>query len=166
MTFDDFEHDLVATAFHEAGHAVMAISLGRQIQKATIEPAHLTSDSIRLGSVKFQPGRSKATQDWLEDEVLIMLAGMVAEAFFTGEYCEQSASHDLRAVARLLEQRAATQRRFEKIHRRMLEKTEHVLGDAAHRQAVEAVASELLEKSSVSGRLVRHHLNQAIAQNK
>ena len=59
-----------------------------------------------------------------------------------------------------------TERQLEKLRQRLINKTEHLLADPAHAVAVEAVAKELLNKGEVSGRLVRHHLNQAIAQQK
>jgi len=156
----------VATAYHESGHAVAAISLGRQIKKATVKRANLPTGGVRLGAVMFEKGRSKPTDDWLEDEVVILLAGMVAEASFTGRYCEQGAAVDLRAVDRLLDSRVRTQRQLDKLRQRLINKTEHLLGDPAHAMAVKAVAKELLSKGEVSGRLVRHHLNQAISQQK
>ena len=79
--------DRIATAYHESGHAVVAISLGRQVKKATINRANLQTGGVRLGAVMFEKGRSKPTDDWLEDEVIILLAGMVAESRFTGRYC-------------------------------------------------------------------------------
>ena len=158
--------DRIATAYHESGHAVVAISLGRQIKKATINQANLQTGGVRLGAVMFEKGRSKPTDDWLEDEVIILLAGMVAEASFTGRYCEQGAAVDLRAVDRLLDSRVRTERQLDKLRQRLINKTEHLLSDPAHAMAVKAVANELLAKSEVSGRLVRHHLNQAIAQQK
>ncbi len=158
--------DRIATAYHESGHAVMAISLGRQVKKATINRANLQTGGVRLGAVMFEKGRSKPTDDWLEDEVMILLAGMVAESRFTGRYCEQGAAVDLRAVDRLLGSRVRTERQLDKLRQRLVDKTEHLLSDPAHATAVEEVAKELLAKSAVSGRLVRHHLNQAIAQQK
>lgn len=158
--------DRIATAYHEAGHAVMAISLGRNIQKATIAPAQITANSRRLGAVKFQKGRSKSSNDLLEDEVLILFAGMVAQSHVTGNYCHRGAASDLRAVQRLLETRANTEKQFEKLHRRMLEKTEYLLSDDVHRPAIQAVAQALLQQESISGRLVRHFLNQARDQSK
>ena len=112
----------------------------------------------------FEKGRSRPTDDWLEDEVIILLAGMVAESNLTGLYCEAGASVDLRAVDRLLDSRVRTQRQLDKLKQRLINKTENLLSDPAHAMAVEAVAKELLVKGEVSGRLVRHHLNQAIAQ--
>jgi len=156
--------DLIATAYHEAGHAVMAVSRGRSIQKATIVAAKLQTGGVRLGAVKMQQGRSKPTQDWMEDEVLILFAGMVAEAHFTGAYRQAGAAMDLRAINRLLKTRAKTERQLEKLHRRLLDKTEYILDDAVHKQAVKSVAQQLLEHQTIKGRLVKHYLNQASEQ--
>jgi len=78
--------ELIATAYHEAGHAVMAVSLGRPIEKVTIAPSRspigAMTTGLRLGTCKIQKGRTKPTKDWLEDEVMILYAGMVAESGF------------------------------------------------------------------------------------
>ena len=152
------------TAYHEAGHAVMAVSLGRIIQQATIVSAKLQTGGIRLGAVKMQSGRSKSTRDWLEDDVLILFAGMVAEAQFTGQYCPHGAATDLRSIEKLLSTRANTQRQLEKLHRRLLDKTEHVLSDEIHSKAVRWVAEQLILHQTIKGRMVKHFLNQATEQ--
>jgi len=143
---------------------VMAISLGRPIQKVTIEPKKIQTGGQRLGACQLQKGRSGSAKDWLEDEVLILLAGMVAEARFTGRYCQQGAGEDLRAAGELLSTRADNPRRLEKQQRRMLEKTEHLLDDPTHIRAIELIAEELLIKSTISGRAVRHFFHQAQQQ--
>ncbi|GAB5402875.1 MAG: cell division protein FtsH [Aureliella sp.] len=152
------------TAYHEAGHAVMAFSLGRPIQKVTIAPGKLQTGGVRLGVCEMQKGRSKPTDDWLEDEVLILLAGMVAESHVTHQYNPRGASQDLRAVERLLASRAKNEKALHRLHRRMLDKTEHILGDSLHSRAVQLVAEELLAKVTISGRAVRHFFQQAEQQ--
>ena len=69
------------TAYHEAGHAVMALLMGRSVQKVSIIPSQ-----NRLGAVTIQKGRSKQVQDKLEAEMLILLAGMAAEGRISGQY--------------------------------------------------------------------------------
>jgi ATP-dependent Zn protease len=152
---------LKATAFHEAGHAVLALALGRPIQKVTIAPAQLQTGGRRLGACKIQKGRSKATKDGLEDEVLILFAGMVAESHFTGQYSLGGAAQDLRFIRRLLASRATNERQVERLERRLLEKTEHLLSDEAHTRAIVLIAEELLKKETISGRAVRHFYDQA-----
>lgn len=150
----------IATAYHEAGHAVMAVSLGRTIHKATIAPAKIQTGGTRMGAVKLERGRRKSGQDWLEDEVLILFAGMVAEAQFTGSRCAQGAASDLSAIEKLLCTRARTQPQFEKLHRRLLDKTEHLLGDQVHEKAIKVVAEQLLQHETIKGRLVKHYFEQ------
>lgn len=155
---------LTATAFHEAGHAVMAVSLGRPVQKVSISPAQLHSGGTRLGVCELQKGRTKASKDAVEDEVLILFAGMVAESQFTGSYCQRGASRDLNAIRRLMQARAANERQMLRQERRLLDKTEYLLSDDRHRRAVERIARELVEKTTISGRAVRHLFEQAVQE--
>ena len=160
---------LIATAYHEAGHAVMAVSLGRPIEKVTITPSKsqigAMTSGLRLGTCKIQKGRTKPTKDWLEDEAMILYAGMVAESGFTKQYCQFGAAQDLREVRRLLQRtRAKTELQLEKLEQRLLDKTEHILSDETHLAAIEMVAKELLEKKTISGRAVEHFFKMAEQQ--
>lgn len=155
---------LTATAYHEAGHAVMALSLGRLIQKVTILPGKSQFGELRLGVCEIRKGRSKASKDLLKDEVLILLAGMVAEARFTGQYCQQGATQDLRNIRRLLHNRASSENQLERLQRRLLDKTEHLLRDEGHAKAIELIARELIQKTTISGRAVRHFFEHAVKQ--
>ena len=158
---EDAAAQLKATAYHEAGHAVMALSVGRNIQKVNITPGRSQLGVVRLGVCEVKKGRSRASKDMLEDDVLILFAGMVAEAHFTGQYCKVGAAQDLRAITKLLSNRARTERQFEKLHRRMLDKTEHLLDEEENVLAVELIASELIEKLTISGRAAKHFYEQA-----
>ena len=155
---------LIATAYHEAGHAVMAQSLGRLVQKVTILPGKSQFGQARLGICEIRKGRSKASKDQLEDEALILLAGMVAEARFTGQYCQSGAAQDLRNLQRLLQHRANSEAQLESLQRKMLAKTEHLLHADGPSRAIELVACELLQKQTISGRAVRHFFEQAEKQ--
>lgn len=147
---------LMATAYHEAGHAVMALALGRLVDRVTIVPGKTQFGHATLGQCKVQKSRARASKDWLEDEMLILLAGMVAEAQFTGQYCTAGATQDLRAVRRLAESRSGNDRQAARVERRALDKTEYILSDTQHWQAVEAIVQQLLEHQTISGRAARH----------
>lgn len=147
-------HD-AATCYHEAGHAVMAILLGRSIHKVSA-----VANSLRLGQVEFKTGAAKQSDDWIEAEILIALAGPVAEAKFTGTFDERSAGRDLRAVRKFAEDRVGD-RQAERYERRMIAKAEYLLSDEATWKAVEAIAAELLAKGTVSGRAAKHHFDRA-----
>ena len=153
---------LIATAYHEAGHAVMAVSLGRNIHKVTIKPGKSQFGSLRAGVCQLGDGRSKASKNLFEDEVLILLAGMVAEAQFTGEYCLQGASEDLAHVQQLICGRAGSDSQHQRMYRRLLDKTENTLSDEGHTGAIQAIAEELVQKVTISGRAVRHFFQQSV----
>lgn len=153
--------ETITTAYHEAGHAVMAMAVGRSIQKVTIAPGKLQFGGSRLGTCEIKKGRSKGSKDQLEDDVLVLLAGMVSESRFIGVYCPAGASQDLREVSARLCTRAASQRQHETLLKRMLSKTEHILNDEANLEAIRAITKELLEKTTISGRAVKHHFEMA-----
>lgn len=147
---------LRATAYHEAGHAVMALVLGRPIQKVTVSP-----NQNYLGACQIQKGRFKPTKDWLEDEILILFAGMAAESQVTGRYCPSGAAQDLRGIRRYVLMRTGGDRQVERLERRLLDKAEHLLADPVTWKAVEAIATELLKSETISGRAARHFYDLA-----
>ncbi len=157
---------LKATAFHEAGHAVMAYSLGRASHKVTVSPGKSQFGQLRLGVCQLGKGRAKSSKDLFDEEALILLAGMVPEAHFTGQYCRRGAAEDLRNVERLLCTRAHSVKQHEKLHRRLLDRTEHLLSDPIHATAIELIATELVQRETISGRAVRHFFELAKAQHK
>ncbi len=153
---------LAATAYHEAGHAVMALIVGRAVQKITIVSAKVNAFSARLGACQMKKGRIKPTSDWLEDEVLILFAGMVAESHFTNQQNERGAGQDLRSIRKLLAQnRGNSERQLEKLERRLLSKAEYLLEDEASQKAIVQIANRLLEKQTISGREATHLFEQA-----
>lgn len=146
-----------ATAYHEAGHAVMALYLGRPVHKVTIEP-----NTQRLGQCKINKGSFKPSQDILEGEILILLAGAAAEARFTGVYHWAAASSDLRQVRVYSLMRAGGPKQVERLERRMLDKTEHILSQPGLWSAVKVIATELMKLTTISGRAAKHHFEQCM----
>jgi ATP-dependent Zn protease len=144
-----------ATAYHEAGHAVVALALGRPVHGVSV-----LSDRDRLGVCEFRKGVFRPSEDWVEREILIALGGIAAEAIHTGEYGWDEAERDLRYVRELAEQRAG-RRQAERLERRMLAKAEHLLAKPGYWQAVEWIAEELLRRGEISGRTVRDLFDRA-----
>jgi ATP-dependent Zn protease len=139
-----------ATAYHEAGHAVVALALGRPVQRVSILP-----DRERLGHCEFKKGKFKPSEDWLEREILIALGGLAAEARFTGDYAWGGAARDHRYVHSLAVQRAG-ERQAGRLTQRLLAKAEHLLAQESNWRAVELIAAELLEHGVISGRAAQH----------
>ena len=146
------------TAYHEAGHAVIALQLGRSVQRVSILPKLQT-----LGRCEFQQGKPRPNEDWIEREILISLAGLAAEAKHTGHYAWEGAAQDLQAVKRLVTQRAG-ERQAERMQKRLLSKVEHMLEQPETWRAVELIAAELLRSETISGRAVVHLVELGQAQ--
>ena len=146
-----------ATAYHEAGHAVVALALGRPVHKVSILPSR-----DKLGWCEYKKGVFRPSDDWLEREVLIALAGMAAEARHTGTYAREEAGRDLKFARSLLVSRAGD-RRADRLERRLLAKVEALLGDDETWAAVEAVAAALLASGEISGRAANHLYRRCVS---
>lgn len=147
-----------ATAYHEAGHAVVALALGRPVHRVSVLP-----NQERLGQCEFRKGVFRPSEDWLEQEILIALAGMAAEARHTGQYARDGAGRDLRHVHKLALQRAG-ERQLERFERRMLMKVENLLAGEGHWRAVELIAAELMRCGVISGRAAKHLFERGCAE--
>src|SRR5262245_8326028 len=143
-----------ATAYHEAGHAVVALALGRLVQHISILPRR-----ERLGHCEHRKARLGSPTDPLESEGLIALGGIVPEARFTGTCAWNMATTDLRYVHDLVVQRVGL-RRAERLERRLLAKAEHLLAQEERWRAVELIAAALVRRGSISGRAARHLFEQ------
>ena len=145
------------TAYHEAGHAVVALALGRAIQRVSILP-----NESRLGACEVKKGRVKPSDDELETAILIFLGGLAAEAKFTGRYGWGGASQDLEQVRSMCLSRAGNEKRAEKLAGRMLDKVEHLLHQSVHWSATKRIADELLKSTTISGRAARHLFEESV----
>ncbi len=149
------------TAYHEAGHAVIAIVVGRSVNKVSIIPG-----GNRLGACKMSKGRKKASQDVLEAELLILLAGLAAEGRKSGRYNMGGAAQDLRDAEKLAFSRAGNSRQAEKILKRTLDKVHHLFDQSANWAATKSIAEALLESEAISGREADHLYRMAVEQEK
>lgn len=144
------------TAYHEAGHAVLALALGREVDWVSIRP-----ERQFLGLCAFRKGSFRPTDDWLEREAIIALGGLAAEAGMTGEYDWAGASRDYEAVYELALSRAGNARKAERLVKRFLSKTEWLIDRDGRWEAVEKIAAELLRLGEISGRAARHFFAEA-----
>jgi ATP-dependent Zn protease len=149
----------IATAYHEAGHAVIALALGRPVHRVSVQANHL-----RLGQCELRKGTGRAAKDAVETEILILLGGLAAEARHTGQYARGAAAQDLRGVRLLIQNRATSSRQAERLERRLLDKAEHSLDQPGAWLAVERIAEELIRSTTISGRAARHLFDQAAAE--
>ena len=145
----------IATAYHEAGHAVAALAQDRPVHRVSVLP-----NQEHLGKCEFRKGVQRGSVDFIEQEILISLAGMVAEARHTGRYDRGGAGRDLRHLRTLALQRA-TEKQLDRYERRMLAKVENLMNDDAIWAAVESIAAELMKHGQISGRAALHLYKRA-----
>lgn len=152
---------LTATAYHEAGHAIVHVRLGLPLKAATIvlNPEHETLGSATSGAkpktVEPEWDTSKRTVTWLEKHIIAFLAGPAAEMRFTGRANHVGASRDYHDAVRYAS--------FIHSDREALSAYLRLQGIIAKLYvtsprwwpAIEAVAAALLKRRTLSGRAVR-----------
>ncbi|MGJ8657733.1 MAG: cell division protein FtsH [Akkermansiaceae bacterium] len=161
MPSPDHSDQRIHTAYHEAGHAVLAIITGRTVNKVTIIPG-----GNKLGVCKMSKGRKKASPDALEAELLILLAGLAAEGRKSGRYNMQGAAQDLRDAEKLALLRAGNPKQATKVLKRALDKVHHHFDQPVNWIATKSIAQALLESDSISGREADHLYKLAVQQGK
>lgn len=73
VTANDFESELDIVAFHEAGHAIMAIACGFQLTALSIEPS-----DVGGGFVRYNPG-AVLEGEIAQKAALVSASGLVAD---------------------------------------------------------------------------------------
>ena len=144
------------TAFHEAGHAVMAQLCGRQVTEVEIVGDREHTGSVQ--SLAFPPDPADGAAPEAETEEVArhlkcILAGIIAEKMFSGREGWDETSEDLDGAVRLA--------------MRLVDDCEDVLplleelridverDLQAHWSAVERLAVELLDRKALTGSEVR-----------
>lgn len=89
-----------ATAIHEAGHALISLKNGREVQRATIRPHQKFLGLVQLQS---QEGVYSFNLEDVKKEIQINLAGMMAEKLIFGDYSNGNIA-DLEAANKMLMQ--------------------------------------------------------------
>jgi len=153
-------HDpLRLTAYHEAGHAVMAQLCGQRITEVEIigDAEHAGSvRSLRIHEEQEPDVDSSIPTAPIERSLLCLVAGMVAEAMVSGHRSWDEGCEDLDAAVRLAMQVVGDCERVLPFLEIAREHTEGLL--ESHWPAVEALASSLIERRRMTGEEVRRLL--------
>ena len=78
--------DISSIAYHEAGHAVIAVILGGEVLSLTLEPDDVETLPERAGEVSIRwHHRGVSKRELIQREVITCLAGPAAEMIYRGE---------------------------------------------------------------------------------
>ena len=148
-----------ATAYHEAGHAVVASCLGRRVQGATVVPNDESVGHIKIESEKpstvaaiVQGDRWRPSRLQAEKRVMVLQAGGVAQRWYNSYSVRRwHSQNDVNKCVDILRAYAPDEKKQDVMpHYRLLHNwTTHLI--MQHWHEVEAVAKALLEHRKLSG---------------
>lgn len=145
-------------AYHEAGHAYMAIRVGARVRSVTIEPDR-DDGPARHADIQVEwPRATMISRGFQEKAVLVALAGPVAEMLHRGErfhpglVAEWSADWQMawEAAGHLI---AAERKRLEYLERQAIS-LYHLFHRDEHWSVVAAIVDELLAHETLDGEQV------------
>jgi hypothetical protein len=160
---------LEETAYHEAGHTVMAFELGRKVRYITTIPG-LVADT--RGHVRPTASPKWHLMDdscaprmlrWIEREIAILISGPLAQGMFLGEFDSVGASRDHQEVIRL----GSMLFNSPDAMKEYLEKQVHIIVEFLKQPSVwvqvEALAAALIVRRTIGGKRARQICREALA---
>lgn len=160
---------LERTAYHEAGHAVMHWQLDRPFRYVTIKSGnnslgHVASYKARFLDNEGFDHRKPTHRAWLEDRVLISLAGAEAEKHFSGRYNYVGAEGDAESTGHLVAQVYGGPELIDPYMRFMRLVARRTITSSRVWPFVKAVALLLLEREHLTSRACREVTSQVAAR--
>jgi hypothetical protein len=141
-------------AYHEAGHAVMAMLCGIRVLRVALKFEYTTNGSTETDDSP-RTAHSQAERELLEKHVLVSLAGSAAQSRANPASLKlfmDSGDRDAAgALLRLLLSEGATEERITELTESWMERAVERITDRTVWRAVETVATELQEKYFLSG---------------
>lgn len=154
---------LIATAHHEAGHAVVALHYGRKVRAVSIEPGQdylgLCRSNLTFGpSIEYSlPNRVRLR---IEQEIRILFAGEMAQRHFSyRSWRPIHSSSDRKNALNLLTRLTSNEEEFP-IYMRLLElQTKHMVQSNFYWKQITLLAQTLLEKPTMREQEIMDLLN-------
>jgi ATP-dependent Zn protease len=162
-------HEKRRVAYHEAGHAVAAVVMKIPLKRVTIVPegdssgtATLQEPSTRVRKqLNYGLSEGPCAKDTIERRVVFVLAGDAAEKKLLRSCTDQvNNESDLRTAEELVQQICHSDEEYHAYFSLLLTRT-LVLVDR-NWSPIENVASALLERSTLSGRVVKRIVEESL----
>jgi hypothetical protein len=156
--------EIESTAYHEAGHAVAALHVGRAVKSVTIVPDDDGSD----GKVRHYPLRGKWLQpdvhidtrarNHFETTITVLLAGPAAERKYRGRWNHQGAGADRDRAFDLALRLVGSEKQLTPYWEWRNQIAMDLWENEYVWEQVKRLAAELLERRTMSGPAVRELL--------
>lgn len=169
--------ELLATALHELGHAVVGITLGhRRLKQIVVRKEVFVTNAAQTGGYAHFEGKMTTRKDrsWWEREICVYLGSLAVERMILGGHCDGS-SHDLSqatdaalhmlAVAGfgsslvseglggdLSVRRYRLERDVDEILQEQLQRASRIV--EKYREVIERLAEDLADKGEIDGDVV------------
>jgi ATP-dependent Zn protease len=159
---------LSRTAYHEAGHAVMAYEFGHATHHVTIVPDREVGSLGHHQSAPFPAWLkpdieiNSRTEKRIEQEILVRLAGMAAEQKFCGRNNWKGAGSDFHSAIDMASYVFGMGKLLDKYMSFMVERARAQMSHPRIWVQVEAVAEALLKRQTLSGKQIREICRDAI----
>ncbi len=152
------------TAYHEAGHAMMAIMVGANVHSLTISPDR-DDGPLRTGDAQILwPRRASDPRRLCWQQILVALAGPVAEMIYRGEPLHPAGvaewGQDWQNAWEAAEQIAPEPQMRMQILERQAVQLYHLLKDDRNWAALAAIVDELLAHELLEGSEVVEIMDQ------
>ncbi len=151
------------TAYHEAGHAYVAVYLGAKVRSVTIDPDN-DDGPARFGDTQIIWRRSRLSEkQFRERAIQVSLAGPVAEMLYTGDPFHPGLvaewAHDWQVAWEMAELLFADQRKRLSYLEDLTGVLYRLLDSEPHWSAVAALADNLLAHETLESEEVRDIIN-------
>ncbi len=157
---------LKATAFHEAGHAVMAWTLGVRLKRVSVVPSKNAAGECHYGKLSqskhFEVGDSDRVRLRTEKLIMVALAGSTAQQLYSPRsYHHYQAKSDYDTVAQLALSITGPPKETNAYLKWLEIRTRETLRLPWHWDAVKAMAEALIKRGTVSSREAKQVIRQA-----
>jgi len=156
---------LRSTAYHEAGHAVVANHEGVAVKRVTIEPDGETLGSVIHGKLLNESvtwDTSKKMRWRMEKLVMVCLAGYAAEKKFNPRTRREGSDGDFHAAVNAIGYFVGSNREIELYFELLGLWTKGILDNELVWRQVEVLAEELVNRKTLKGKGVRQVLRQTL----
>jgi hypothetical protein len=159
--------ELECIAYHEAGHAVVAVALGRAVNRVSIIPDEERDTLGHCANRKmpfFHPDYDydRKTRALAEREILIYIAGGIAEARVRGRHNHVGARADIGMAMDMAARMSGDTEEASAYLAWLHARAKNLVAVPWHWRAVEKVAAVLLARQRISGQAVRRLFQEAL----